>query len=74
MPRKRTLSPQSYRLLESSNVSATTVQVVETGTVRMGLLLEVISEALHEYPDAKLAISETIAKRLGTDPETRILP
>lgn len=63
-----------YGILESAPIHATPAEVVETGTVRMALILELLSEALQPYPEAKQAISEAIAARLGASPETRILP
>ena len=64
----------AYGILESAPIHATPVEIVETGTVRMALILDLLADALRPYPEAKHAISEAIAARLGASPETRILP
>ncbi len=74
MPRKKVNVPRAYGILSSSPIHATPVEVVETGTVRMALILDLLAETLRPYPEAKHAISEAIAARLGASAETRILP
>ncbi len=70
MARKKSV----YGILESAPIQANPVEVAETGTVRMALILDLLAEALRPYPEAKHAISEAIAARLSASPETRILP
>lgn len=74
MARKKSTAPRFYGLLESSPLHATALEVAETGTVRMALILDLIDEALKPYPEAKQAICGAIATRLSASPETRILP
>jgi hypothetical protein len=74
MASKKTIRPRVYGILESAPINATPVEVAETGTVRMALILDLLAEALRPYPDARLAISEAIAERLSASAETRILP
>ena len=74
MPRKKAIVPRAYGILESSPIHATPVEVIESGTVRLALILDLLAETLRPYPEAKQAISEAIAARLGASPETRILP
>lgn len=74
MPRKKSITPQMYGLIDSSRLTATPVEVVETGTVRLGLVLEIIATALEDYPEARLRLAEAFAARVGTNPLTRILP
>lgn len=74
MPRKKSIAPQMYGLIDSSRLTATPVEVVETGTVRLGLVLEIIATALEDYPEARLRLAEAFASRVGTNPLTRILP
>lgn len=74
MPRKKTTSPLMYGLMDSSRLTATKLEVTETGTVRLGLVLDLIANALEPYPEARLALSDAITLRLSKSPETRILP
>jgi hypothetical protein len=74
MTRKRTQSPSLYGLIESSRLNATPVDVVETGTVRMALVLDLIATALEAFPEAREALVAAIELRLGKNPATRILP
>jgi len=74
MPRKKLTVPRVYGILASSPIHATPVEIAETGTVRMALILDLLAETLRPYPEAKHAISEAIAARLGVSPQTRILP
>lgn len=74
MPRKKSDTPYFYRTVASSRLTASPVEISESGNVRLGLLLEAIAEALHEFPEAQLALTNAIAVRLGANPETRILP
>jgi len=60
--------------MTSSKLIASPVEVAETGTVRIGAVLDVISKALEDYPEARLAVSSTILSELGAISETRILP
>ena len=71
---KKTNPPQIYAVLDSSRLSASPVEVAESGTVRMALILDLIAESLEPFPDALHAVSEAIATRLGSSPDTRILP
>lgn len=57
-----------------SSLEANPVELAETGTVRMGLILEVIGKALENYPEAREALCAAIAERLGSSQETRIQP
>lgn len=74
MARKKLIAPRFYGLLESSPLNATPAAVVETGTVRMALILDLIADALKPYPEARQAMCAAIAARLSASPETRILP
>lgn len=74
MARKKTNPPQIYAILDSSRLDASPVEVTESGTVRMALIFDLIAIALEPFPDALMALSEAIATRLGSSPDTRILP
>ena len=74
MPRRKTRTPLLYGLMDSSRLNATPVEVIETGTVRLALILDLIATALEPYPDARQALSDAIALRLSNNPDTRILP
>ncbi len=73
MARKRSLAPQFYGILESSRLNATPVEVVETGTVRLSLILDVLADALANFPEARQAVCAAISDRLSSNRETRIL-
>jgi hypothetical protein len=74
MPRKKTQSPHLYRLFESAPLQATPLEVEESGTVRLGLVLEVLTEALLDFPEASKAVTELIETRIGVDPGIKVLP
>jgi hypothetical protein len=74
MLRKRTQTTSLYGLVESSRLNATPVDVVETGTVRIALVLDLIATSLEGYPEARQALVGAIELRLGKNPATRILP
>jgi hypothetical protein len=72
--KSKRIAPHFYGLLDAAAIDASRVEVAETGIVRMGLILEVIGKALEPYPEAREALCAAIAERLGSSPETRILP
>lgn len=74
MTRKKTNPPQIYAILDSSRLDASPIEVTESGTVRMALILDLIAESLEPFPEALHAVSTAIATRLGSSPDTRILP
>ncbi|MBZ2183781.1 MAG: hypothetical protein K7J46_03650 [Bryobacter sp.] len=60
-------------MLPSPALPAPPEQLVESGSVRLGHLLEVIAGALEPYPEARQALTTAIRDRLGAQPETRVL-
>jgi hypothetical protein len=74
MARKKAQSPHLYRLFESAPLQATPLEVEESGTVRLGLVLEVLTEALLEFPEARKAVSKSIEAKIGVDPRIKVLP
>lgn len=74
MPRKSKETPSPYANVASANLDATSVEVAESGTVRMALLLDALNEALKEIPGAAHTVSIALLAKLGANPDTRIMP
>jgi hypothetical protein len=73
MARRKSPAPRLYGLLPAPSLLAPPEQLVESGSVRLGQLLEILAEALEPYPEARQALTTAIRERLGAQPETRVL-
>jgi hypothetical protein len=74
MPRKKSPLPRIYAIVESAPLNASTVDIAETGTARLGQLLEAIQRGLANFPEARAAVVNEITSTVGANPDTRILP
>jgi hypothetical protein len=73
MARRKSPAPRLYGLLPSPALLSAPEQLVESGSVRLGHLLDIIDSALEPYPEASQALTTAIRERLDAQPETRVL-
>lgn len=74
MPRKKSPLPRTYAIVDSAPLHATPAEVAESGTARLGQLLEAIQRGLANFPEARAAVVNEITSTVGANPDTRILP
>ncbi len=76
IPQKTKANPPDYHYgnTSSTNLDSTPVDVAESGTVRMAVLLDALDEALKDIPGAAHQVSAALLKKLGANPGTRITP
>lgn len=74
MARKRSAVPRLYALIASPHLEPLPAQTAETGSVRLGYLLDVIAKALEPYGEAADAVANAVEKHLDGNPDIRIEP
>ncbi|WP_031499732.1 hypothetical protein [Bryobacter aggregatus] len=73
MPKKKTAYRGCYHSLDGVNLNATPSQIEESGTVRLGQILNVVYQALEPYPEIRIEVAKALTAGLGEQASTRVV-